>query len=164
MAVRIGELAKKSGLATSALRYYEAAGLLPAAERTPAGYRMYGEAAVGRLQFIQRAQALGLTLREIQQLLEEDGEPERLRHVVAHKLAEAERRLSEVAALKADLESMYVRLLRSPAPACGHVGDCGCWLPTEEEVNAMTAEVRSVCECGGDCDCGSDCGCGGDCC
>jgi MerR family copper efflux transcriptional regulator len=163
MAMRIGELAKRAGLATSALRYYEEAGLLPAAIRTPAGYRVYGQDALGRLEFIRRAQALGLSVREIRRLIESpraDNEAERsaLRHTLAHKVTEVERRLRELGDLRNDLEALYVRLLRAPGPDCGHVGDCACWLPTEEEVRAMAEDVRSV----QDCDC-ADCtdpGCG----
>jgi DNA-binding transcriptional MerR regulator len=169
MAIRIGELARRAGLRTSALRYYEEAGLLPAAERTETGYRLYPLAALGRLSFIRRAQALGLSVREIRELVGGeaaggDQERARIRHVVAHKLAEADRRVAELTALRQELEKLHVRLQRAPGPNCGHVGDCGCWLPTEKEVMAMSSEVRDVEQCGC-CDCpepGCECGC--DCC
>ena len=161
MAVRIGELAKRAGVATSALRFYEAAGLLQATERTAAGYRLYDDEVLGRLEFIRRARRLGLSLAEIRELIAQDHRVG-LQHTVAHKLADVERRTEDLLALKNQLESMYVRLLRHPAPDCGHVGDCGCWLPTEEEVNAMSADVKSVVSCGC-CDCSDpDCDC--DCC
>jgi MerR family transcriptional regulator, copper efflux regulator len=165
MAMRIGELARTAGLATSALRYYEQAGLLPAGRRSEAGYRLYGPEALGRLAFIKRAQALGLSVREIRRLVEgphagSAAELAKLRRVVAHKLTEVERRVQELTGLRADLEALYVRLLRAPGLAdCGHVGDCACWLPNEEEVRAMTTDVqsaRSCCDCP---DCGDDCGC-----
>jgi DNA-binding transcriptional MerR regulator len=169
MAVRIGEIARRAGVATSALRYYEAAGLLPAAERTPAGYRLYPTELLGRLEFIQRAQALGLSLNEIKELIASRGadaasERGRLRHVVAHKLAEVQRRETDLRALKAELEGMYVRLLRSPGPECGHVGDCGCWLPNDKEVMAMSTEIKAVKTCGCDGCPDPDCGCDCDCC
>jgi len=167
MAMRIGELARTAGLAPSALRYYEQAGLLPATHRSEAGYRQYGPEALGRLAFIKRAQALGLSVREIRRLVEgphADSEAElaKLRRVVAHKLAEVERRAQELTGLRTDLEALYVRLLRAPGLAdCGHVGDCACWLPTDEEVRAMATDVQSARDCGCcDCpDCGDDCGC-----
>ena len=166
--MRIGELARSAGLATSALRYYEEAGLLPPAQRSAAGYRLYGDDARGRLSFIRRAQALGLSVSEIRALIDgprgdSAADRSRLRHVVAHKLAETERRVSELADLKTELESLYLRLGQAQVPVCGHVGDCECWLPTQEEVMAMTAEVQVVqaCDCSGcsdpDCDCGCDC-------
>lgn len=168
--LRIGELAKRVGLATSALRYYEEAGLLGPARRSEAGYRLYGPEAVGRVEFVQRAKALGLTLAEIRRLTaspagdrrEEAGQ---VRHLVAHKLAETRRRLGELRALEGELEQLYVRLLRAPAPDCGHLGDCACWLPTEEEVKTMREEVRASaaadCGCCDDPDCGCCCGGGG---
>lgn len=169
MALRIGDLARRAGLATSALRFYEDEGLLAPSGRTEAGYRVYDAAALGRLAFIRRARALGLTLQEIRELVSGASsgvqhDRDRVRHVVAHKLAETERRTAELTALKSELESLYVRLLRAPGPECGHVGDCGCWLPNEEEVMAMTEDLRSVQACGC-CDCpqpGCDCDC--DCC
>jgi len=169
MAMRIGELARSAGMAASALRYYEQAGLLPPARRSEAGYRLYGPEAAGRLAFVRRARALGLSLREIRQLVDgprADNGAERaaVRHVVAHKVADVDRRLRELEALRAELSALYVRLLRAPGPDCGHVGDCACWLPTEEEVRAMKADVESAaggcCGCSDpDCDCHDGCGC-----
>lgn len=60
----IGELAERSGVATSALRFYEERGLL-AAERTGAGHRRYPRAVLRRVAFIVFAQRVGLTLEEI---------------------------------------------------------------------------------------------------
>lgn len=170
--MRIGEMARRTGVAPSALRYYEDAGLLVPAGRTEAGYRLYGETALGRLAFIRRAQALGLTVRELHDLinapsLTADADRERVRHLVAHKLDEADRRLQELEELREQLEELYVRMLRAPAPDCGHVGDCACWLPNDEEVKAMAKEVACcgqvccpgcACRQGLPCDC-PDCPC-----
>ena len=60
--MKIGELAAATGLAPSAIRFYEQSGLLPAAERSANGYRSYPAEAVDRLRYIQLAQALGFTL------------------------------------------------------------------------------------------------------
>jgi DNA-binding transcriptional MerR regulator len=60
--MKIGELASKTGMAASAIRFYEQTGLLPAAQRGDNGYRSYGKAAVERLRLIQIAQALGFSL------------------------------------------------------------------------------------------------------
>lgn len=62
----IGDLARKTGLSTSRIRFYEGRGLLPAAARGDNGYRDYPASTVGTLTFIERAQALGFSLREIQ--------------------------------------------------------------------------------------------------
>lgn len=160
--IRIGELARSAGVSASALRYYEEAGLLRPAVRTEAGYRLYGPEALGRLQFVRRAKDLGLTLAEIRQLLADPNadaraERDRLRHLVAHKIARTQVRIAELQALDHELQSLYVRLLRLPGPECGHIGDCACWLPTDEEVNVMAKEVaccgKLCCPEGEPCDC-----------
>jgi MerR family redox-sensitive transcriptional activator SoxR len=60
----IGQVAERSGVATSALRFYEDRGLI-AAERTSAGHRRYSRAVIRRVAFIVFAQRVGLTLEEI---------------------------------------------------------------------------------------------------
>jgi len=144
--ISVGKLAKAVGLRTSAVRFYEEHGVLPRAERLANGYRSYPSGVVGRLRFIQRAKALGLSLDDIRTLVADAHaadvpDHERLRHVVAHRLAETERRVNELHELKRQLESMYVRLLRFEGTECGHLGDCEYWLPTDEEVKIMTNEV-----------------------
>ncbi|CCW14878.1 MerR-family transcriptional regulator [Rhodococcus aetherivorans] len=66
--MRISQLARRTGVPATTLRFYEDAGLLHA-ERTPAGYRLYDQEAVDRLAFIATAKHLGLTLEEIAELL-----------------------------------------------------------------------------------------------
>jgi DNA-binding transcriptional MerR regulator len=159
--MRIGELAKAGAVSTSLLRYYEEQGVLSPTTRTESGYRLYGAEAIGRLGFIQRAKSLGLTLREIRQLVEEPGDGAtdlaRLRHAIAHKLADTKQRIVELEALQDELEGLYLRLARGAAP-CGHIGNCECWLPTGEEVKQMITAVHEAacCPCpGDDCDDGS---------
>jgi DNA-binding transcriptional MerR regulator len=167
-ALKIGELAQETGLAPSALRYYEEAGLLEPATRTEAGYRLFDSEVVGRVRFVQRAKHLGLSLDEIRQLLQAprlgvEDERRYLRHMVAHKLAATRQRIVDLEALRSELEALYVRLLRTPEVGCGHLGDCECWLPTDEETITMRSEVAeaeaSACTC---CGCpfpGCPCGC-----
>lgn len=64
-----GELSKVAGVGVETVRYYERRGLLPAPPRTAAGHRRYDDESVRRVGFIRRAQALGFTLSEIQELL-----------------------------------------------------------------------------------------------
>jgi len=68
--MKIGELAETCGVTSKTVRYYESIGLVPAPERTPSGYRDYPTDAADRLHFIRDAQATGLTLTEIQSVLE----------------------------------------------------------------------------------------------
>jgi len=165
--MRISELARQTGVTTSALRFYEARGLLKVDGRTEAGYRVFGTAAVCRVGFIQRAKALGLSLREIERLLQEPPGPSeqlRMRHAIAHKLAETESRIAELEILRLELRAMHERLGAVDA-VCGHLGDCGCWLPNQQEAELMAKNEEGCSCCGctcppdesGCCDC---CGCG----
>lgn len=67
--LKIGELAKQTGVAVSTLRYYESLGLLEPTIRSSSGYRYYTADAARQVQFIKKAQRLNFSLQEIQQIL-----------------------------------------------------------------------------------------------
>ena len=67
--LRIAQLADRSGFSATTLRYYEQLGLLDPPVRTAAGYRIYDEAAVDRLAFVDRAKRMGFALDEIAELV-----------------------------------------------------------------------------------------------
>ncbi|UAL48780.1 Hg(II)-responsive transcriptional regulator [Sutcliffiella horikoshii] len=69
MKYRISELAERCGVNKETIRYYERLGLLSEPFRTKAGYRIYPEEFINRLQFIKRMQELGFSLSEIDKLL-----------------------------------------------------------------------------------------------
>lgn len=128
--MRISQLAERSGVAASTLRFYGEAGLLPA-DRTPGGYRVYGEDAVDRLRFIAAGKHLGLSLEEIAGLLAvwQDGTCAEvkadLRPRIKDRLAEAGQRIAELRAFTTSLRGALERLDALPDrtercdPACG---------------------------------------------
>jgi DNA-binding transcriptional MerR regulator len=65
----IGALAERSEVSRDTLRFYERRRLLPVPRRTASGYRVYSQDDADRVRFIRRAQAMGLTLEDIQELL-----------------------------------------------------------------------------------------------
>ena len=67
--LQIGDVARSAGVAPSAIRYYEQAGLLPAPARTN-GRRMYDEATIDRIQVVKLAQQAGFQIHEIVALLQ----------------------------------------------------------------------------------------------
>ena len=67
--LRIGDVAERTALSLRTIRYYEQVGLLPAAERSPGGFRLYGEAAVQRLLVIRQMKPLEFSLEETAELL-----------------------------------------------------------------------------------------------
>jgi DNA-binding transcriptional MerR regulator len=105
----IGTLAKTAGLTPDTVRYYEAIGVMPEPERSRSGYRVYVSAAVERLEFIGQAQALGLTLEEIREILAlTDGGAEPCDHVrdrLRQRLLEVQRRINELRALRGRLRA-----------------------------------------------------------
>lgn len=135
--MRIGELAGRSGVAASTLRYYEGLGLLPAAGRTGSGYRVYEEDAVERLAVIGAAKGLGLALEEVGAVCAAwaggvCGEVRaELRPRVAARLAEAEERAVGAVAFAAALRGALARLEALPerggrcGAECGFPGGAG---------------------------------------
>lgn len=127
-ALRIGQLAKRSGLAATALRYYEKAGLLPEPHRTPAGYRAYDIDTLPRLAFIRAAQTVGLTLAEIREVIGiRDRGTAPCSHVVAllerHR-AEIRARIHELQRLEKDLTQLAERGSRINPAECDPSGIC----------------------------------------
>jgi DNA-binding transcriptional MerR regulator len=69
MSLRIGDLAKQTGVKVVTIRYYEQAGLLPACNRTSGNYRVYSQEHLQRLNFVRRCRELGFSLVQIRDLL-----------------------------------------------------------------------------------------------
>lgn len=102
--MRIGELADAVGTSTKTLRFYEEQGLLPEAQRTPAGYRDYPTEVVPRINFIHRGKAAGLTLAQIRQILQirDRGQApcEHVRDLLDTRLADLHQQISKLVALR----------------------------------------------------------------
>ena len=109
----IGEIAERTGLSVKTLRYYEHIGVIDVAERTPAGYRTYEASVIERLRFVRSAQAVGLTLGEIREIV---AFRERGQCPCAHVLgvlethaAEVDRRVQELRQLRGELVALADR-------------------------------------------------------
>jgi DNA-binding transcriptional MerR regulator len=70
MGMTVGAVAKAAGVSAKAVRLWESKGLLPPAERSQAGYRIFTEDDLGVLRFIRQAKTLGLTLPQIKDILD----------------------------------------------------------------------------------------------
>lgn len=120
--VLIGELAHHCGLTVKTLRYYEDIGVLAAPARTAGGYRDYEEDALGRLEFVRAAQAVGLTLGEIREVIafRERGEVpcSHVLELILHHAAEVDRRIAELQHLRADLDRLARRARELDSANC----------------------------------------------
>lgn len=108
--MRIGEIARRAGVATSAIRFYEGAGLLPEPERTASGYRDYDPSVIERLAFIRAGQAVGLTLGALGEVLEirDRGEAPcmHVRELIDERIDEIDERMRDLRKLRRDLEGL----------------------------------------------------------
>ena len=110
----IGEVAETTGIAVSALRYYEEIGVISSATRV-GGNRRFDPATIGRVSFIQRAKEAGFSLEEIGTIL--DDETGTWRVLVDDKLIELTKR-------KDRLETMISMLAEIRECGCGAVATC----------------------------------------
>ncbi len=108
----IGKLAKRVGVPTSTVRYYERRGLLIPGERSGSKYRLYDQDALERLRFLRAAQAGGFTLSDISLLLEfrEGDTPpsEHVQAVISDRLAKIAEQLSHLKHAQKVLKSWLV--------------------------------------------------------
>lgn len=103
----IGDAAKAIGVSAKAIRIWEAKGLLPPAERTDAGYRLFSDHDIAILRFILRARTLGLTLAEIKDILDlhRHGNPpcEQVTALLDKHIRDIDRAITDLRALRTTL-------------------------------------------------------------
>jgi DNA-binding transcriptional MerR regulator len=110
--IRIGDVASQTGVTVEALRYYERRGLVQPSGRRASGYREYPVETVRIVRFIKRAQGLGFTLGEVEELVRLRGRawsgnaPWQLREAAVAKVADIDRRMRELGALKRALAEL----------------------------------------------------------
>jgi MerR family transcriptional regulator, redox-sensitive transcriptional activator SoxR len=132
----IGEVARRAGVRTSALRYYEEVGVLPPAARV-GGQRRYDEVVLARLAVVRLAQELGFSVAEIRALVEGFDEME----VTSDRWRElASRKLTEVDALITRAERMQQLLQESLR--CGCLTLDACALVQAQQPGAAAAPDR----------------------
>ena len=126
--MRIGELAATSGLSDKALRFYEQIGILDQPDRTSAGYRDYAPTVVDRLTFVRAAQAVGLSLGEIREIigLRDRGETPcaHVSELLARHTADIESRIAELQVLRTELKRLSRRAKQLDPEACDPTKVC----------------------------------------
>jgi MerR family redox-sensitive transcriptional activator SoxR len=125
----IGEVAKRSGLRASAIRYYEKVGLLPEPVRS-GGQRRYDSRILSRLAVLERAKNCGFTLDEVRQLFNDQGRPsERWQRVARKKITELDALIERTQRMK----ELIVRRCQ-----CADFDECG------RKLMASTPEAREA--------------------
>jgi len=118
----IGEAAARSGVSAKMIRHYESLSLLPKVGRTASGYRQYGSREVHTLRFVRRARELGFSMVEIAALLKLWQNRRRasadVKRIALSHVADLDRRMSEMAAMKRTLESLAACCHGDDRPDC----------------------------------------------
>ena len=130
---RISEVAVKAGITPDAIRYYERLGVLPRPPRTAGGLRAYGDDVLPRVRFIQQAQALGLTLKDVKELVANEGRGghqrcRRVRDLLKHRLTDVDARIKEMQAFRRTLRTHLTeceRALEQERPVCPVMAELG---------------------------------------
>jgi len=141
--LKIGDVAKQSGLAVDTLRFYEKQGLLGRPARSESGYRLYPREVFEQIEFIKRAQALGFSLDEIGRIMGERRAGQvpchHVREVVRRRLAALDEELATLERYRKELAKTLEKW-ESSGDVPGHV----CGLIEGTELNAEPPRRRSV--------------------
>ena len=107
--LKIGEIARESGVGVEALRFYESRGLIEPATRTQSGYRLYDARIFSRLSFIKKAQSIGFKLDEIAHIISDaahgHGPCSDVRRLASQKLKELEERIRQLQRYRRELRA-----------------------------------------------------------
>ncbi len=125
--MNIGKAARSSGVSAKMIRYYEQTGLIPAADRTSAGYRDYSSQDVHLLQFVRRARDLGFSILEISELLQLWQDRSRqsadVKRIALSHIDGLRRRIVEMEQMAATLEHLASSCSGDNRPDCPILAD-----------------------------------------
>lgn len=121
-AMNIGQAAAAAGVSAKMVRYYESIGLVAPADRTEAGYRVYGSDDVHTLRFIKRARSLGFSMEktgELLQLWRDKGRASAdVKAVALEHVAELERKIAELRGMADTLRHLAGQCHGDARPGC----------------------------------------------
>ncbi len=138
--MKIGELAKRTGLTASSIRFYEKSGLILGVERKENGYREYGPEALWMLEIIAGAQSAGFSLEEIRSLL-----PDSKKAWQHDELLDSlQRKVAEIELLQKRLKQNKAQLLAAIETIKNRPQDLACADRTQWVLNQLRGQEASV--------------------
>lgn len=127
--MNIGDVAKASGVSAKMIRYYEATGLIPAALRSDAGYRVYSGTEVQMLRFIRRARDLGFPVEKIETLLalwrDRSRQSSDVKRLAQEQIDGLARKINEMQAMMDSLQHLADACCGDDRPDCPILADLG---------------------------------------
>jgi DNA-binding transcriptional MerR regulator len=142
--VRIGQVARETGLSIDTIRFYEKQGLLKHSGRTEGGFRVFGPDQIRALRFVRKAQELGFSLGEIRELLilQADEVPAccHVKELLVHKLAGVQQKIQELRSLEHGLKTA-LRKCERDLEASGPRQEKRC--PVLEEIGRAATRIDS---------------------
>jgi MerR family transcriptional regulator, copper efflux regulator len=118
----IGDASTATGVSAKMIRHYESIGLIPKANRTFAGYRLYGDADLHRLRFIKRSRNLGFSMKQIEALLalwrDEHRASSEVKRLAQAHAAELGEKILEMQAIQRTLIDLSKRCHGNQRPDC----------------------------------------------
>lgn len=148
MQLKVGELARRSGLTVRTLHHFDQIGLLQPSARSAAGYRLYGRADVARLHGIQALRHLGVPLKQIAGMLAGDGET--LPQIVARQMRALDHEIAQATALRSRLALLMDKFSAGGQPEMGDwldslalMATCARYFSTDE-IRTIVGNWQSV--------------------
>ena len=123
----IGEAAKATGVSSKMIRDYEKLGLIPPADRSFAGYRLYADADLHRLRFIKRARTLGFSMKQIAELMalwnDRQRPSARVKELAMTHATELDAKIAELQAMQRTLRALAGSCHGDSRPECPILDD-----------------------------------------
>jgi len=144
--MNIGDAAKAAGVSPKMIRHYEQRGLLPEAERSEAGYRLYSEREVSVLRFIRQSRRLGFSMPQIAQLIGQWGDTQRssrqVKAIAERHLADLQEKLREIVEMKSALEQLVAVCAGDDHADCAILDNLAAGSPTKPSHSANFVKLR----------------------
>ena len=120
--MKIGEVARASGVSAKTIRYYESIGLIPRTSRSESGYRSFVQMDIDTLRFVQRARSLGFSVKDVARLLDLWRDRSRVSSAVktlaTEQLGEIDRKIDELRSMRDTLEHLAEQCHGDQRPDC----------------------------------------------